>query len=259
MGTAAPPSLTEPHVRHGSPPHRRHRRVGDARGRRQGQGAQGRRPSGDRLRRRRARLPDARLHRRGRGRGRVATRRTTTTRRSPGCPSCARPSRPRRCATPARGRRPARCSSPTAASRPSTRPSPTLLDPGDEVLLLAPYWTTYPEAIKLAGGVPVVVRPTRRPATWHGRAARGRPRPTRTKVLLFVLAVQPDRRGLPARRGDRGHRPLGGRARALGGHRRDLRAPRLRRRASTCRSPVAVPELGDRVRRASTASPRPTP
>ena len=33
----------------------------------------------------------------------------------------------------------------------------TLLDPGDEVLLVAPYWTTYPEAIKLAGGVPVEV------------------------------------------------------------------------------------------------------
>ena len=32
-----------------------------------------------------------------------------------------------------------------------------LLDPGDEVLLPAPYWTTYPESIKLAGGVPVVV------------------------------------------------------------------------------------------------------
>jgi aspartate aminotransferase len=30
-----------------------------------------------------------------------------------------------------------------------------LLDPGDEVLLPAPYWTTYPEAIRLAGGVPV--------------------------------------------------------------------------------------------------------
>jgi len=33
----------------------------------------------------------------------------------------------------------------------------TLLDPGDEVLLPAPYWTTYPEAIKLADGVPVEV------------------------------------------------------------------------------------------------------
>jgi aspartate aminotransferase len=33
----------------------------------------------------------------------------------------------------------------------------TLLDPGDEVLLPTPYWTTYPEAISLAGGVPVPV------------------------------------------------------------------------------------------------------
>src|SRR5215207_223987 len=32
-----------------------------------------------------------------------------------------------------------------------------LLDPGDEVIVPAPYWTTYPEAIKLAGGVPVEV------------------------------------------------------------------------------------------------------
>nr|WP_297423707.1 pyridoxal phosphate-dependent aminotransferase [uncultured Actinotalea sp.] len=33
----------------------------------------------------------------------------------------------------------------------------TLVDPGDEILLPAPYWTTYPEAIRLAGGVPVEV------------------------------------------------------------------------------------------------------
>ncbi|HEY0636649.1 MAG TPA: pyridoxal phosphate-dependent aminotransferase [Pseudonocardiaceae bacterium] len=33
----------------------------------------------------------------------------------------------------------------------------TVLDPGDEVLLPAPFWTTYPEAIALAGGVPVQV------------------------------------------------------------------------------------------------------
>jgi aspartate/methionine/tyrosine aminotransferase len=33
----------------------------------------------------------------------------------------------------------------------------TLLDPGDEVLLPTPHWTTYPEAIRLAGGVPVEV------------------------------------------------------------------------------------------------------
>jgi len=33
----------------------------------------------------------------------------------------------------------------------------TIVDDGDEVLLPAPYWTTYPEAIRLAGGVPVEV------------------------------------------------------------------------------------------------------
>ncbi|MEM9607464.1 MAG: pyridoxal phosphate-dependent aminotransferase [Actinomycetota bacterium] len=32
-----------------------------------------------------------------------------------------------------------------------------LLDPGDEVLLPAPFWTTYPEPIRLAGGEPVVI------------------------------------------------------------------------------------------------------
>ena len=32
-----------------------------------------------------------------------------------------------------------------------------IVDPGNEVLLPAPYWTTYPEAIRLAGGVPVEV------------------------------------------------------------------------------------------------------
>jgi aspartate/methionine/tyrosine aminotransferase len=33
----------------------------------------------------------------------------------------------------------------------------TMLDPGDEVIVPAPYWTTYPESVKLAGGVPVEV------------------------------------------------------------------------------------------------------
>lgn len=32
-----------------------------------------------------------------------------------------------------------------------------LVDPGDEVILFAPYWVTYPEQVALAGGTPVVV------------------------------------------------------------------------------------------------------
>lgn len=35
-----------------------------------------------------------------------------------------------------------------------------VLDPGDEVILIAPYWMTYADQIRLAGGVPVVVETT---------------------------------------------------------------------------------------------------
>ena len=35
----------------------------------------------------------------------------------------------------------------------------SLLDPGDEVVIPVPYWTSYPEMVRLAGGVPVFVRP----------------------------------------------------------------------------------------------------
>lgn len=35
-----------------------------------------------------------------------------------------------------------------------------LVDPGDEVILIAPYWMTYADQIRLAGGVPVVISTT---------------------------------------------------------------------------------------------------
>jgi aspartate aminotransferase len=35
-----------------------------------------------------------------------------------------------------------------------------LLDPGDEVIIPAPYWVSYPEMVKLADGVPVIVHTT---------------------------------------------------------------------------------------------------
>ncbi|HEU4725419.1 MAG TPA: aminotransferase class I/II-fold pyridoxal phosphate-dependent enzyme, partial [Candidatus Eisenbacteria bacterium] len=35
----------------------------------------------------------------------------------------------------------------------------TLLEPGDEVLCPAPYWVSFPEMVRLAGGVPVTVTP----------------------------------------------------------------------------------------------------
>src|SRR5436305_14000187 len=33
-----------------------------------------------------------------------------------------------------------------------------VLNPGDEVLIPSPYWVSYPEQVKLAGGVPKVIR-----------------------------------------------------------------------------------------------------
>lgn len=35
-----------------------------------------------------------------------------------------------------------------------------MIDPGDEVIIPAPYWVSYPEMVKLAGGVPVIVKTT---------------------------------------------------------------------------------------------------
>ena len=62
----------------------------------------------------------------------------------------------------------------------------TLLDPGDEVLLPAPYWTTYPEPIALAGGVPVVL-PTDETTGFRVTVDQLDAAVTdRTKALLFV-------------------------------------------------------------------------
>ena len=67
----------------------------------------------------------------------------------------------------------------------------TLLDPGDEVLLPAPYWTTYPEAVKLADGVAVELPTTAadgfRATVEQLEAART----DRTKALVFVSPNNP--------------------------------------------------------------------
>jgi aspartate/methionine/tyrosine aminotransferase len=66
-----------------------------------------------------------------------------------------------------------------------------LCDPGDEVLVLAPYWTTYPESIALAGGVPVVI-PTGAAAGFRVTVDQLEAALTaRTKVLLFVSPSNP--------------------------------------------------------------------
>jgi aspartate/methionine/tyrosine aminotransferase len=66
-----------------------------------------------------------------------------------------------------------------------------ILDPGDEVIVPAPYWTTYPESIRLAGGVPVAVVADEttgyRVSVDQLQAART----DRTKVLVFVSPSNP--------------------------------------------------------------------
>jgi len=66
-----------------------------------------------------------------------------------------------------------------------------LLDPGDEVLLPAPYWTTYPEAIKLAGGVPVEVFAGSDQNYLVTVEQLEAARTDRSKVLLFVSPSNP--------------------------------------------------------------------
>jgi len=66
-----------------------------------------------------------------------------------------------------------------------------LCDPGDEVLLPAPYWTSYPECIVLGGGVPVVLPTTEATGfrvTVEQLDAACTPR---TKALLFVSPSNP--------------------------------------------------------------------
>ncbi|QWT24296.1 pyridoxal phosphate-dependent aminotransferase [Subtercola sp. PAMC28395] len=67
----------------------------------------------------------------------------------------------------------------------------TLLDPGDEVLVPSPYWTTYPEAIALAGGVTVDVFAGSDQGYLVTVEQLEAARTERTKVLLFVSPSNP--------------------------------------------------------------------
>ena len=66
-----------------------------------------------------------------------------------------------------------------------------LLDPGDEVLLPAPYWTTYPESIRLAGGVPVDVITDESTGYLVDIAQLDAALTPRTKALVFVSPSNP--------------------------------------------------------------------
>jgi len=66
-----------------------------------------------------------------------------------------------------------------------------ILDPGDEVIVPAPYWTTYPESIKLAGGVPVDVVADETTGYLVSVEQLEAARTERTKVLVFVSPSNP--------------------------------------------------------------------
>ena len=61
----------------------------------------------------------------------------------------------------------------------------TMIEPGDEVIIPAPYWVSYPEMVKLAGGTPVVV-PTTADTGYKVTAEQLRQAIT-PKTRLFVL------------------------------------------------------------------------
>lgn len=67
----------------------------------------------------------------------------------------------------------------------------TMLDPGDEVIVPAPYWTTYPESIRLAGGVPVEVLADETQGYKVTAEQLEAARTEDTKVLLFNSPSNP--------------------------------------------------------------------
>jgi aspartate/methionine/tyrosine aminotransferase len=67
----------------------------------------------------------------------------------------------------------------------------TLLDPGDEVLLPAPYWTTYPEAVALAGGISVPIVADETAGYLVSIDQLEAALTPRTKVLLFCSPSNP--------------------------------------------------------------------
>ncbi|GLW52881.1 pyridoxal phosphate-dependent aminotransferase [Kitasatospora phosalacinea] len=66
-----------------------------------------------------------------------------------------------------------------------------ILDPGDEVIIPAPYWTTYPEAVKLAGGTPVEVVSDETTGYKVSVEQLEAARTANTKVVLFVSPSNP--------------------------------------------------------------------
>ncbi|CAA9234455.1 MAG: Aspartate aminotransferase, partial [uncultured Corynebacteriales bacterium] len=209
-------------------PDRRDRGVGHAGRGREGQGAEGGRPAGDRLRCRGAGLPHPGADRRGR-RGRLRRpaqppvlprRRAARAARGDRGGDAAR-LRAGRAGRPGAGHQRRQAGGPPGVRHPA-RPGRR----GAAAGAVLDDLSGGDRAGRRRAGAGADRRGHRLPG--HRAGPGGGPDAAHQGAAV-LLAVQPDRCRAPARAG-RGDRPLGGRARDLGGHRRDLPAPRLRRR-----------------------------
>ena len=76
------------------------------------------------------------------------------------------------------------------------------LNPGDEVIIPAPYWVSYPDMVLLAGGEPVEVVCTHGGRLQAEAGGAGKGDHAEDQMAAAQLAVEPDRRRLYARRAE---------------------------------------------------------
>ncbi len=103
------------------------------------------------------------------------------------------------------------------------------VNPGDEVVIPAPYWVSYPDIVELAEGTPVAV-PCSQNNGFRLRAEDLEAAITKkTKWLILNSPSNPDRRRLQRPGSARARRRAAEASGRLGAHRRHVRAPALRR------------------------------
>ena len=123
----------------------------------------------------------------------------------------------------------ARSSSAPAASRCSTTRFVATLNPGDEVIIPAPYWVSYPEMVLLAGGEPVSVPTTLEVGFKMTPEALERAITPKTKWVLLNSPSNPTGAAYTRAELKTADRRAGAASACLRDDRRHVRASRLRR------------------------------
>ena len=108
------------------------------------------------------------------------------------------------------------------------------INPGDEVIVPAPYWVSYPDMVRLAGGAPVVVEGPLETGFKITAGGAGRGDHAAHQMADLQLAVEPDRRRLFRGGAAGADRRAAGASPRLGDERRHVRAHRL---SAVSRSP----------------------